>query len=304
MVLRHKYGHLTLGTAGTYNHRHFGPERQGVYYADTFGLAAPVNATAISAGEDSASRPLPPWSPFQSWAYFRYQCWLIYTNSIQLVVGLSRFCVFSIFILIAAAAALWKGWLIDRTPGRPVLVLLLAIIVFPTGYVILHVEDRYLATSQILIFVVGIFLLEKIPWFTNRQNEFCIAAGVLCISIMLHPMMALQRHRWINEDVYDKAQELKAIIPDRGRVACDSRAADSPIDETLFLSFHNDYAFYGRPRPTDTPEQTIEELKNFGIQYYFVWDDPAPWPFLRDWQLLWHATVEDRPVWIYRVPPL
>jgi len=301
MVLRHKYGHLTLGTAGTYNHRHFGPERQGIYYADTHGLTPPVNPTAISAGEDSAQRPLPPWSPFQSWKYFRYQLWLIYTNLIQLFFAIERFSFLGIFTLAISIVALIKGWITDRRPGEPVLVLLLAVLLFPTGYVILHVEDRYLSLIQIVIFLIGILLLERLPRFQSRRDEYKILMALLCLSVTLHPMIALVRHRWVNWDVYEKSLALKPIVPAGSRIACDSKSPDSPIDETLFLALHCKLSFYGKPMPTDTPDETLAELRNYNIQYFFVWEDPAPWPFLQNWPLLWQGPVEDRYLRVYRV---
>lgn len=64
-----KYGHFTIGTAGTYNHRISGPESNGspLYYG---GLFDPPNPTATSIREDLSYMKVKDWNAFKSKFFF------------------------------------------------------------------------------------------------------------------------------------------------------------------------------------------------------------------------------------------
>jgi hypothetical protein len=92
-------------------------------------------------------------------------------------------------ILIGAVAATWR----ERMPGRrrTAVVVLAAVFVFPLGYVLLHLFDRFLSLPCILLLVLGAWLaatsvrsFHRGPWVRR------VATMVVCASFLFAPLLA------------------------------------------------------------------------------------------------------------------
>ena len=145
-----KEGRLVLGTSGTYNYRLVGPKSLG--YTSSQGLLPPSHPHSISAWEDPQADLLPPWSPLMSASAFHHQLLLIKRNAARIALYLMH--VSPLLLLILPAYILccvqhgghwFDEWMV------PVLTFFL----YPGGYLLVSVEDRYLYLTAFLLLMMG-----------------------------------------------------------------------------------------------------------------------------------------------------
>jgi len=296
-LISQKYGKFTTASAGTYNFLLWGPHWRGPYGSTQIpegrqntclpdeGFLPLPNPTAVSAWEDPTYLDITKykWNPFGSKAEFKYEVKLIKHNFKD-----SLWC-FSLFSLlwsaIMAAAVLLSGGRSDPPPVRPVLLLTLAFLVYPLGYWLLLVEIRYLYPVPVLLLLLGFFVVENADWERIGPVRRYAAVTVLCASFLPLPAWALIRLE-TGREIREKAVTLADVVPVGSRIASDSHWAD-----TLYLSFYNNYKYYGLSRPEADPSEVNDQLKKFKIDYFFVWDGPARYPLEKGWSEVSHGLV-------------
>lgn len=246
-----KYGRLTTSTAADFSFRVMGPKWHDPYLVYV-GLAPPPNGSAVSYWEDPARLNVPRWSPLESWNNFSYFMGVIVNNVRDVVrwsVGLS------LLALPVLGFGIWQFLRKGRDPSIGLLIL--TILVYPTGYCLQHIDDRYLWPIALWILVLAVRLLPGV-------RHAGLIAFVVAASFVPYPLFRLQA-----SPRGDKEHELGRLLRDeysmRGNVASSSRWVQS-----LHVCFYAGVRYYGVPA-TGNPAQIREELHRNGIQYLLVW---------------------------------
>ena len=148
------------------------------------------------------------------------------------------------------------------------------------------VEIRYLYPVPVLLLLLGFFVVENADWGADRAclSELRGGHGSLPASFLPLPawdLIRLERGREIRE----KAVTLADVVPVGSRIASDSHWRN-----TLYLSFYNNYRYYGVSRPKADPSEVNDQLKKFKIDYFFV-DTGAGYPLEKGWSEVSHGLV-------------
>ena len=156
-----------------------------------------------------------------------------------------------------------------------------AALLYPAGYVMFHLRDRFLVAVCVLLLLLGAFAGGRAqPRARGRPRRPAIALALLCASFLPAPIAGLRAawrdgHQWP-----DMARELTAV-PSGARVASNGRWR-----QTLYVAFHGGWRYLGEPRPGAAPEAIEDDLRRHGIEYFLVWGDPAALPFVARWPLV------------------
>lgn len=287
-LISQKYGKFTTASAGTYNFLVWGPHwqgppgsmraMQGNQCLPDEGFLLPPNPTAVSAWEDPTYIDIKKWkwSPFGSKAEFKHELKIIKNNLGNYILNFNLFSL--LWSAIMAATVLVAGGRSDPPPVRPVLLLTLAVLVYPLGYWLRSVETRYLYPVPVLLLLLGFFAVENADWVRIGPVRRNAAVTVLCASFLPLPAWELIRSLGTGREIHEKAVTLADVVPVCSRVASDSHWGDA-----LYLSFYNNYKYYGVPRSEADPSEVNDKLKKFKIDYFFVWDGPARYPLDAGW---------------------
>lgn len=261
-IISNKYGYLTIGTSGSFNHALVGPQSLGhpVHY---MGLLAPSNNTAISIWEDISSLNVQDWSMFYSISSLKDQIFIIFKNIFYIAYLLETFSILSLVLLPAAIIySLMKGRQIFY---NNLFFLLVSLIVLFSGYTMFLISRRYIWLSNILIIIIGAKLLEYLfnRISLNRILKI-ITTGIFVASFLLLPVVKLYTNLNSENYIFDINTKISQFDIN-GRIASDKNWHDS-----LYLSFYNGWQYYGERGRLNSLELETE-FKEKMIDYYLVW---------------------------------
>ncbi|HEU4719863.1 MAG TPA: hypothetical protein VFS59_00760 [Gemmatimonadaceae bacterium] len=273
-----KYHIVTLGLTGKYNYAIVGPDVPDRPIL-RIGFSAEPRPGNTSAWEDpadfyrnAAAREccLKRWSPLATRQGMTHQLRLIKTN---LAITLEQFQLFSSlsYAVIVVCVLLCIPRLSDARAHLPVLLALLALGLYPAGYLLVYSEERYLWPMLFLLVALSGYVLRvafATSFFTDVRRRQLLAAFV-ALSFVKVPTSKLLQARDYGRNTSRIAEALSGVDLRGKRVASNADFGASDI-----VAYHHSAAYLGQKRPGISPEQTAAELKASRVEYYLVWGDP------------------------------
>jgi hypothetical protein len=281
-----KEGRLVLGTSGTYNYRLVGPKSLG--YTSSQELLPPSRPHSISAWEDPQADLLPPWSPLTSASAFHHQLLLTERNAARIALYLIH--VSPLLLLILPAYILccvqrggrwFDEWIV------PVMTFFL----YPAGYLLVSVEDRYLYLTAFLLLLMGSRVCDDIVGKatlspTLRWGSIAVLVASFCIT-PVRTVAALP----LRDAVAEAAERLAATNALHGKLAsCGGWNKSLEIANRLGLPYYGvlgpgpdgrALAAVLNPEseslawPEETADGADRQLREKDIDYLLIWNDCA-----------------------------
>ncbi len=287
LVISEKYGEVTFGTSGIYNHNVEGPESVGhpTEYVNE-GFIKPPYENVTSAWEDPTYFNVKSWSPFESMSYFNYQIDKIRYNT-SILTGIyqsfSYFALIIILICVLLCIRPIRNLISTQIPIEAVLYPVATVLIYSVGYLSIVLEPRYLWIVYILLMLMGGYLLNllfKHKLFTKKFNKIIetVLTIVLVGSFLLMPISGLISFHYIGvdggyvgKDSYDLGNAIENIYPVHGHIASNGNAEDTTYRRALHLSYFIGTNYYGFSKPNETDSDLEADFKKYDIDYYFVW---------------------------------
>jgi hypothetical protein len=249
-IVSARSGKPTLGSTGSWNYRLIGPESPG--YPQYFNLVPPPRAHAVSMWEEQSPDLLPPWNPLASLHSIKHQLAVISGNlkelrSILLDTSPLSFAILLCYIAgsLAGSARTRVWWL------YPVL----TIATYLCGYLVVIVQDRYIWSLLLILFLLGASLVEQ--WNVSLPSA---ARGVLiagfCLSFAFLPLSMLVSYRNAGLPIYRLAESTRARYSLQGRLASCGEWNDSDS-----FAFYLGLPYYGSTAAT-ADEQGFSRMLN------------------------------------------
>lgn len=258
-LISQKEGALTYGTSGEFNHNLMGPNSSKGW-------------TTHYLGESSVK--IQPWSPFSSWYYFKYQLNLILTNAIEMINKFESFSYLSIIILLSYLLFFIKP--IKKILNDDRLYPFLTVVIFCAGYSTILVEERYLWIINILLLLMGGYLLNKLfksNFFSNKKNILLltkiIILPIFMISFVMMPISFLHENVNAGIDVYNLSNTLEAQYNIQGNIATDDNGK-----KMIYISYYLGTNYLGQTKKENS-NALHEDLSKNNINFYFVWDNSS-----------------------------
>lgn len=286
VMISNKYGYFTFSNMGKTNLAIVGPgapEGSGLEFGQPMfyrGFIEPPNKTAISAWEDPSYINVETWSPFDSFKNFKYFIKLILKNVLECLQILESFSTLSVTIVIACILLLLNPPLgLHNIISKNILLFsLVTVFLYTVGYTPFHFEARYLWIVNILLLLMGAYLLSlllNIEYFQDRNIKWItiLAFMISFIFIPSYRVISISKGN-MDSKIYHIGEELKRFNI-KGRIA--SNREYIPVHDawhkTFRLSYWLDSRYYGQAKEGITDEDLEKELKRYDIDYYFVWGE-------------------------------
>jgi hypothetical protein len=140
--------------------------------------------------------------------------------------------------------------------------MLAAFLIYPAGYLLVHVEPRFFWPMALMLFLMAAYVLDRVskPWW--------LLAGVMATFVLL-PAWHLIEQRHTGRQFHELAQRLSAAGIS-GNVA-----SNGNWNATLYLSHHLSWRYHGYSGETD-PDRLDQQLREHSIDYFVAWDDSVP----------------------------
>ena len=151
---------------------------------------------------------------------------------------------------------------------------LVTLIISAGGYIIITVEERYLWLTYVLLIVMGGYLINLIfkkDLFSKTKFYWMIKTVFLLIfafSFIFMPLNYLVQNVHTDEDIYN----LSDILMNQYGIH-DNVASNDELIKMEYLAYYMNITYYGQAKTNISPSELLSELKNYGINYYFVWDN-------------------------------
>ncbi|HUR12756.1 MAG TPA: hypothetical protein VM012_15375 [Flavitalea sp.] len=257
IVLHYKYHTWTFGYSGKLNL--------------SWQLASPVaqinNGYIVPHLLNSPTPWEDPWfsqsklySPFTSFSHLIRECKVILHNVIAMIDSFHA----SSFLSLAILFSLFL-YAVKTKSGMATL-FLFSILLLPLGYLLVHIEPRFLWPATFLLLIASFHLLSFL-FHTYRFPQYAklICWITLTASFLVPPLNALQDMAGSGKDVYSLSKDLEAHAI-KGAFAS-SQEEYSNMRKASFLS-GNRYFESFEPDPSD--EWTLSQIRSRKIEYYFL----------------------------------
>ena len=197
----------------------------------------------------------------------------IYGNGIRYMGTLFRLSPVSPFILLGLLVSCWivpRGAVRDRCA-----ILLGTMLLYPSGYLMIHIHERFFWIITFLLSVSAGLLATTLPFLRRNPWHTCWAV-VAALSFTLWPAWILFR-LWhhVLEETPAVAGQLLPLLPPGTRIA-----SDREWGITNSIAFHLNARYYGLLRTDCSAEEQESQLREHRIQYLMLWGDPSQYPFL------------------------
>lgn len=196
-------------------------------------------------------------------------------------------------LLVAFLIALSRA---DLLPRRPGLILFAGILLYPCGYLFLHIERRFMTPLCLLVLLAAGYAIGRAAarGLLSGWWRPALAAAVVGWTFYANPTLHLLQTPNLSKDTAEVAKRLAGVLPAGIKVA-----SDYDWGEALHLSFHLQWRFYGVPRGGEGPQQITRDLQRLGVEYYIVQGND--WPARENWTRV--ETPNYGGFRIYKVPP-
>lgn len=288
MAIGDKYGYYTISTMTKTNFNAPGPEDMGgglEFGVPVFteGLFEPPNETAFVVWEDPSYLRGTPWSPWQSWGYFKHFIKLVLKNITEGLRIYETFSTLSIAIIISYLLLLRVLPRNALLTNGPLLYPLFTMILFTGGYLLFHLEERYLWLVNVLLLLMGghvLTILFRKEFFNNNMSKG-ILIFFFIISFIFTPSKFVKQvsDGGMNKNMYHISRDLiKYTI--KGNIASNRELV--PVHDawhkTFRLAYWLDSRYYGQTKAHISDADLMDDLDKYNIDYYFFWGDLTTLP--------------------------
>lgn len=288
LTLSNKYGDYTFSTKGKANFNALGPGTSvgglefgvPVFYK---GFYEPPNKTAFVVWEDPSFIKGKKWSPWESFSSFKHFVRLILRNIAEGLLIYESFSTFSIAIIIIYLLLLCSQPKTMVFSQGMLLYPLFTIILFSGGYVLFHLEQRYLWIVNVLLLLMGGHVLHVL--FQKEFFKSDLKKGIVLVFFIISFIFTPSRHVLqtgsgnMDMKMYSLSTDLKQYNIS-GNIASNKEYV--PVHDAWHKTFRLAYLlnskYYGQARADISEKELEQELKKYNIDYYFFWGESGYLP--------------------------
>lgn len=88
-------------------------------------------------------------------------------------------------------------------------IIILTILLLPLGYLMMHIETRYIWLNTFLLMVLGALLIQLIQPYFKRALFTNLASILLGLSFIVHPIVQFDQLKYKNKSLFELSTELK-----------------------------------------------------------------------------------------------
>lgn len=271
ITLNLKYGHFILGQ------RNITGSLSPAYNQPRVVFYPPSSANAYSIFDDISYQKFTDITPFTNGKVFIAQLKLIVFNTVKTIEHFNDFsCVFLITLLISIF--LIAGKFKNFTNQNSNLLLFSFIIIWPLGFLLFHVEPRYLWIMNLSVLILaGVLLSSLIDNYTFTKGYLYLFSLVIIGSFYLYPLTELKDQYGSGKNYFEIADALKQNNI-KGNILY-SNQNNVDFSKSVIINYLAKCRDYG-PFTTDyTNQEILDAIKKYHINYFILYYNT---PFQKD----------------------
>ena len=282
-------GHLTLGTASSYNMAVSDPAYPGISAELTNGFIPPPFPAASSAWEDPPKTvPVPPWTPLDNIGHAATYSWgqlTAYLTSLRNTMWLAL--VVGLFALLLAGVG-----------SGSYLVASFAVLII-LAYSPESLSERYVYAAEVVVLALAGVAVMRLS-----RARILGPGAIVCMAVALVWSTAVPSLKYLGQLVGPTGPEIHRVaVADRAELAGTRIASNvSALGWyfALYLSFEAGGHYYGAAGAGESTEGLTQDIKRLGIESYVYWGPVVGTPsYLPGFRALPETTIGGTPVTIF-----
>jgi len=237
------------------------------------GLLPPADEHSLSAWDDPGLIKIPLAVQVSFSEKITHYANNFFANSAKLfTVIYSRFSLLALPVFIAG---LWMVFILAKKKifAREYIYLILTILVLQTGYLPIHIEERYIWAALPLLLILALKIWQESPFMEQKHCWKKILAGGVALSFILAPAYKLVSRANTGQEYYEIYNQIK----DSGIGG--KIASNANWSESLILAYYSGGQYFGIPK-SKLAHDLQNELEKFNIDYYIFWENGGELPIL------------------------
>lgn len=140
--------------------------------------------------------------------------------------------------------------------------LLLTVLILPFGYLMMHIETRYIWLNGFLLMIASVVLIEQ---FKSKLHDIIYKTSIIiaAFSFIVFPIMDIKNLSYKNNDLFNYANEIN-------RYKLNGSFTSNSIDagRMWVVAYLTHMPFYTIERTNYDENELIAEMKRYNVKYY------------------------------------
>lgn len=167
---------------------------------------------------------------------------------------------------LAPAILLMSGFQYFKEKNKAWLYLIIGMLALPSGYILLHLETRFIWATSFVFLIAGAWLLQTLFLSLPLLKWQRLLIWVFFFgSFLLEPINQLKDQAFHHKDIFDTEANMK-----RAGIA-GSFTSNAHVDICQVLAYRTGNPYYTIVKPTYGVDDLLAELKQYQIKYYFFY---------------------------------
>jgi len=259
VIISKKYQRLTFSMAAGFNQQ-LTAKNVNIYPNNITGLIEPADRLSTSYWNDPSNIQLTKQSNMLLGEKIIYRLKLVYRNFVKTIVIYNSLSIFAIAIILISLFVFYRRIYIRKH------IILLMVLLYPSWYWPILIEERYLW----MVFVLVIFLTAALLDYWQLHNKL---SKIIIFIIALIALISFQYLPWETRHMKRSGNEL-ILLSDkikRGDIKQNRVASIGNYSDSLSLAYFSNQIYLGELGSNLSSEQLNKLLAKFTIDELWVW---------------------------------
>jgi hypothetical protein len=136
----------------------------------------------------------------------------------------------------------------------------------PSGYLLLHLETRFIWATSFIFFIAGALLMQQLFLQVQMKNWQRLIVWLFFFgSFLLEPINQLKDQAFHHKDIFDTAEQMKRQGIE-GRFTSNVQAG-----ECMVFAYLTKSPYYAITKPSYYSKELLTEISQYHIRYYFFY---------------------------------
>jgi hypothetical protein len=263
IALNYKYGHYRLGQ------QNFTGPLSAAYHQPRVVFYKPPFEGAYSIFDDISYLKITNITPFSSAKLLIAELKLIAFNLLKTIEHLNDFS-FVFLIIIITGAFLFFRKFNSFINQKSVLLLFSFITLWPAGFLLFHVEPRYLWIMILAVLILaGVLLSPVIENFAIHKKYLFLFSFIIISSFYLYPLAQLKEQYNSGKNYFEIADALKRNNI-KGNILY-SYQTNAEAYNSVIINFLSKCRHYGPFTKDYTTQEILQAIKKYKINYFILY---------------------------------
>lgn len=182
---------------------------------------------------------------------FNFQQWLICIHDLS---------------FLSSAILLFSAVFYFVQKNKTWLYLIITLLTLPAGYLLLHVETRFIWALGFIFMIAGGLMMQHLFQVINiRKWQQLLIWVIFFGSFLLEPVNQLKDNAFNGKELFHTAELMKE------KSIAGKFTSNTKKSECMVIAYLSKNAYYTITKPSYTNDELLDEIKKYKIQYYFFY---------------------------------